>query len=136
MLKYFFLSFIIFPGFFILHVAGQSDSQQEKASTCEEARSVYDEAIAYSLRSSDKNVILIFSEGRNENQKALIERRIKAVKEHIRFRGVNNQSFVFAVGERVSGLGRLDIYVDGKKAWTLYAGRNAQLGSDCLAEPF
>lgn len=115
-----------------LAVGGQVAPRSDNApSTCEEVRHAYDEAIAHSQKSNQSKIIFIFREARKETKRDLTRLRIRALIQHVRFRGSEPGSFVFARGEKAAKLGTLEIYVEGRLEWQLFASKNATFGTDC-----
>lgn len=111
-------------------------TKSETPSNCEELRHILDESILSAAGANAARVIFIFTFGKQENSKALMDRRMKTVKNHIIFRSANVNRFLFAQGEKNQGLGKLEVYIKGKLEWELYAKRNSDFGYDCLKEPF
>lgn len=123
---------VVIINFLVLGVGGWPDKRSDNApSTCEEVRHAYDEAIAHSQKSSESKVIVIFREGKNETKKGLIKLRMKALSQHIKFRGSPFERFVLATGEKAPELGTLEIYIEGRLEWQLFAAPNALFGDDC-----
>lgn len=120
---------------FTSDILGQTTKTQ-KPSTCEEVRNAYDQSITSSISSEQRRVILIFRQGSRESSRLVFESQSRGFRKHARFRGADLSRFVFAQGERVVGLGKLEIFVEGKLTWELYASRGVVFGSDCLSESF
>jgi hypothetical protein len=106
----------------------------ELPSSCEYFSAVLDSSIiehrrlSEGLSGKESFLILIFKPGQLEKQKT-IEARIAKIRKHLQVRGQDLASTIFAVGERTSGLGKLEIYLDGKLFGELLfvQGRGAEI---------
>jgi hypothetical protein len=80
----------------------------------------------------DKSVIAIASLGRKESSRKLNRRRLGGLRSFLEGAGGLPQNrLIAAEGERVSGLGRIDIYVGGKLFLVFKMGRNKDLWKGC-----
>jgi hypothetical protein len=111
----------------------QIKSDKEIPSDCEYVRGILDATLAQVADIEDSNVILIFRLGKGEKSKAVINRRMELVRNHINFRKQNPEKFVLAEGEKTNGLGKVEIYIKGKLTEVLFAKKNVNLGYDCFS---
>lgn len=114
----------------------QSKSVKEYPSDCEHVRHILDQTLAQTSNLENVSTIIIFRLGRNETSRKVIDRRMKLVKNHIKFRNQKIGRFLLAEAEKTNGLGKLEIYIAGKLTGELFAKKNANFGYDCLEEPF
>lgn len=116
--------------------AQKNSFAKETPSDCEYVRHALDESLIRTSKNENSNVIFIFRLGKDENSKKILAQRVKTVKSHLKFRVPNFNRFVIAEGEKNSGLGKLEIYVEGRLVWELYAKKNLDIGYNCLEEPY
>lgn len=79
----------------------------------------------------DGVVIVIARLGNDETSRVHNRRRLLAVKGYLSRYGLHAQRIVTAEGERVSGYGRVELYIDGKLRIVLLANRNRGLCVEC-----
>lgn len=79
----------------------------------------------------DTVVIVIARLGDGETSRTHIRRRLVAVKNYLRKYGLPAQRIVAADGERISGYGRVELYVAGKLRVVVLAHRNKSLCVEC-----
>ena len=73
----------------------------------------------------DKLIILIARLGKSEFSRTLSQQRLRTVRDYLRFtRAVSEDRLVTAEGERVSDVGRVEAYVDGKLFMVFRLRRN------------
>lgn len=76
-------------------------------------------------------VIVIARLGNSETSRVHNRRRLLAVKNYLSKYGLTSQRVITAEGERMSGYGRVELYVDGKLRTALLANRNRALCVEC-----
>src|SRR5882724_11434814 len=63
----------------------------------------------------EETIIVIGRLGRGESSRELVRRRLRNLQEFIYFtRGISKERVVTAEGNRVNGLGQVDVYLNGK----------------------
>jgi hypothetical protein len=83
---------------------------------------------AHSEAGDDGLVIAVARLGDGERGRALNQRRLHNLRTYLeKFRKRAGETIVTAEGERVKGLGRVEVYVGGKLAVTLEPGRGQDL---------
>jgi hypothetical protein len=83
-------------------------------SHCESAKAEFD-LVASVANERDSNVIVIARLGKGEYSRSVARLRLAQVKDHLmRVRGYSSDRVVTAEGERVKGLGLVEIYIKGK----------------------
>ena len=121
---------IVFPIVLSLILINQTVSAQTKpviGSTCEDALALLDTAALDAMKDPDSYIIVIARLGDRERSTALNQRRLKAVLERLNDKARNKVAG--ASGARVSGSGRVEIYVGGKLLYVLSYSRNGII--DC-----
>lgn len=90
----------------------------------EETTSHYLDVIAKSA-AGDQSIIMIARLGDGESSRGVIRRRLSALRDYfVRTRGIAEGNVITAEGERVRGLGRVEIYVGGKLSVVFGMRRN------------
>jgi len=80
----------------------------------------------------EATIIVIGHLGRGESSRELVRRRLRNLKEFIYFtRGVSKERTVTAEGERVAGLGQIDVYINGKLFMVFRMRRNGDFLTNC-----
>lgn len=83
-------------------------------SRCESAKAEFD-LVASVANERDSNVIIVARLGKGEYSRRVARLRLSQVKDHLMMvRGVSSDRVVTAEGERVKGLGLVEIYIKGK----------------------
>jgi hypothetical protein len=83
-------------------------------SHCESAKAEFD-LIAAVANERDSNVIIISRLGKGEYSRGVGRRRLAQVRDHLMMvRGYCSDKVVAAEGERVKGLGLVEVYIKGK----------------------
>ena len=130
--KYTVLLLIFLSLFFHFRLFSQSKSGEEIPTECEAMRALLDNSLIRISQNEDASLIFIFRLGKSEKSRKVISRRMETIKNFFKFRIPAFNRFVLAEGERTAGLGKLEIYIDGKLTYELFAKKNADLGDDCL----
>ena len=107
---------------------GRKAEAAEKPTNCETASLVRDETIGAWREAPTANIILVARLGQGERSPSLGRRRLAAWVGRLRDWGADR--LVTAVGERTTGLGRVEIYVSGRLFFTILFKRNAAI-VDC-----
>lgn len=94
---------------------------------CEDALSLLDTAAVDAQTDVENSIIVIARLGDSEKSQKLNQRRLKAAAERLRDKARNN--VVAAVGGRVKGYGRLELYVGGRLRYVIAYPRNGII--DC-----
>ena len=82
-------------------------------SNCDTTKADFD--LIAQTAGSDGTIIVIGHLGRGESSRELVSRRLRNLQEFIYFtRGVSKERMVTAEGERVRGLGEVNVYINGK----------------------
>ena len=82
-------------------------------SDCDTSKANFD-LIAHAA-GDDTTIIVIGRLGRGESSRELVRRRLRNLKEFIYFtRGIAKERVITAEGNRVNGLGQVDVYLNGK----------------------
>ena len=76
-------------------------------------------------------MIAIARLGTGEVSRELSRRHLKNIRVYLREQGLSEGKLVVAIGERVRGSGRVEMYVGGKLIETLLANRRKDLCVDC-----
>ena len=76
-------------------------------------------------------IILVARSGMGERSRELNRRRLHNVSERLKAAGIEADKIVIAEGERVAGLGRVEIYASGRKIESLRASRNQDICVEC-----
>ena len=76
-------------------------------------------------------LILVARLGRGEKNRALNRRRLHNVSERLKAAGIEAKKVVVAEGERVSGLGRIEVYAGGRMVESLRVMRNQDICVEC-----
>lgn len=97
---------------------------------CDSTKSNFD--LIAQTAGGEGTIIVIGHLGRGELSRELVQRRLRNLKEFIYFtRGVSKERTVTAEGERVAGLGRIDIYINGKLFMVFRMRRNRDFLTNC-----
>lgn len=109
-----------------------TSAQESNSSHCEEHSAFLDVISQEALLGAGKDGVLIAIArlGIGESSKELSRRRLENVRVYLRNR-LPEGKLVVAAGERVKGLGRVEMYVGGKLVETLLANRNKDLCVAC-----
>jgi len=89
-------------------------------------RSVFSELIEKS-----DYLILVARLGRGEKNRDLNRRRLHNVSERVKAAGIEAKKIVIAEGERVPGLGRIEVYAGGRMVESLRVKRNQDICVEC-----
>jgi len=80
----------------------------------------------------DTVIIIIARLGTGEYSRGLNQRRLKIVREYLEMtRGIPQDRLIAAEGQRVRGLGQIDLYVGGKLFLRFTLNRNKDLARGC-----
>lgn len=80
----------------------------------------------------EATIIVIGRLGRAELSRKLVPRRLRNLQEFIYFtRGISKERIITAEGERVPGLGQVDVYIDGKLFMIFHMRRNRDFLTNC-----
>lgn len=81
---------------------------------------------------SEGTIIAIGHLGRGELSREIVRRRVRNLQEFMYFtRGVLKERTVTAEGERVQGLGQVDVYINGKLFMVFRMKRNRDFLTNC-----
>jgi len=98
---------------------------------CETTMAVLD-LVAQEARDAEKTVIIISRLGRGEASRSLTRLRLRNLRGYLYMtRGVEDKKIVLAEGERVMGLGKVEIYVEGKLHLVFHLKRNRDFWKGC-----
>ena len=109
------------------------DSYDERTFNCE----IYSQAVDimlteyWELIGKSDFLVLIARLGRGETNRKLNLRRLHNVRARIEFRYIDPKKFVIAEGEKVSGLGRVEVYAGGKLIEVFPVNRNRDICVEC-----
>lgn len=104
-------------------------SQDEIISNCEDAQRTV--STINNLKVND-NLIIISRLGKNETKKLIGRQRLEDVKSYLeRAWKRDPQTIILAEGEKSTGLGRLDFYVVGMLAESLFLPKNKTISFYC-----
>lgn len=97
---------------------------------CDTTKSNFD--LIAQTAGSQGTIIVIGHLGHGELSRELVRRRLRNLKEFIYFtRGVSKERTVTAEGERVAGLGQVDVYINGKLFMVFRMRRNRDFLTNC-----
>ena len=97
---------------------------------CDTTKAAFDH-IAQSA-GTEETIIVIGRLGRGELSRELIRRRLRNLEEFIYFtRGISKERVVKAEGERVDGLGQVEVYIKGKLFMIFRMKRNRDFLTNC-----
>jgi hypothetical protein len=97
---------------------------------CDSTKSNFD--LIAQTAGAEGTIIVIGHLGRGELSRELVRRRLRNLKEFIYFtRGVAKERTVTAEGERVGGLGQIDVYINGKLFMVFRMKRNRDFLTNC-----
>ena len=83
-------------------------------SYCESTKADFDE-IAAVANERDSNVIIISRLGKGERSRSISRLRLSQIRNHLMMvRGYSSDRIIIAEGERVKGLGLVEVYIKGK----------------------
>jgi hypothetical protein len=107
-------------------------AQKSVSNYCEEHSAFLDVISQDALLGAGKDGVLIAIArlGAGESRKDLNRRRLENVRVYLRKR-LPEGKLVVATGERVNGLGRVEVYLSGKLVESLLANPNKDLCVDC-----
>jgi hypothetical protein len=128
MIKLLSMSFLL-----TLFLSESVPAQNPIRSNCEEHSASLDFVRQEALSDVGKDgvIIAIARLGTGESSRALNRRRLSNVSVNLRDHGFSVKRLIVAQGERVSGYGRVELYVAGNLSQTLYAVRHKDLCVDC-----
>ena len=97
---------------------------------CESNKSLWD---SVAIDANDDLIILIARAGDGEAARRVNRRRLHNIYTYLTYiRGIPKERVVKAEGERVSGRGRIDVYLRGEMHMVFTVGRNEDLaGGEC-----
>jgi hypothetical protein len=97
---------------------------------CEETKSVLD--LIAQRAGSEGSIIIIGRLGARETSRKLNRQRIELLSDYLQnTRGVPAERIVLAEAQRVGGLGRVEIYLQGRLFTVFTINRNKDLGTGC-----
>ena len=96
---------------------------------CDAASGYLDHAVIDTLKLEGASLIIIARLGTGEKSSRLNQQRLSVEEEYIKRRG-SNLKYILAQGDRVVGLGRVELYVGGRLLHILPFKKNAK--SHCL----
>ena len=76
-------------------------------------------------------IVLVARLGKGETNRRFNQRRLHNIRERIIARGVDPKKFIVAEGEKVSGLGRVEVYAGGKLIEVFPVPRNRDVCVEC-----
>ena len=76
-------------------------------------------------------IVLVARLGKGETNRRFNQRRLHNIRERILARGIDPKKFVIAEGEKVSGLGRVEVYAGGKLIEVFPVPRNRDVCVEC-----
>ena len=99
-------------------------------SDCDTTKANFD-LIAHNV-GEDETVIVIGRLGRGESSRELVRSRLRNLGEFVYFtRGISKERVVTAEGDRVNGLGQVDVYKNGKLFIVFRMKRNRDFLTNC-----
>ena len=101
---------------------------------CHTTMSYLDDAMITAQHAGeDTTIILIARLGKGENTRKLNRERLRQLSDHMtENRGFSSGKIVTAEGERVNGLGQVDVYVEGKLHVIFKVKRNKDFAKGCV----
>lgn len=91
-------------------------------------------SVASELIKQSDFIILIARLGDGERNREFNRRRLHNVEEKLKADGVEEKKIIIAEGERVKGLGRVEIYIGGRMVESLRAKRNKDICVECCGD--
>jgi hypothetical protein len=76
-------------------------------------------------------IVLVARLGKGETNRRFNQRRLHNVRERIKMSGIDTKKIIVAEGERVSGLGRVEVYAGGKLIEVFPVWRNRDICVEC-----
>ena len=76
-------------------------------------------------------LVLVARLGKGETNRRFNQRRLHNIRERIIARGIDPKKFIVAEGEKVSGLGRVEVYAGGKLIEVFPVKRNRDVCVEC-----
>jgi hypothetical protein len=99
-------------------------------SDCDTTKANFDQ-IAHTA-GDEESIIAIGRLGRGESSRELVRRRLRNLQEFIYFtRGISKERVVTAEGNRVDGLGQVEVYIKGKLFIVFRLKRNRDFLTNC-----
>jgi hypothetical protein len=95
------------------------------AHNCEDALAILDFTLIEGQKDKESKFIVIAHLGDGERSQRLNQKRLRDVRSYFRQKGESR--VVLASGERMKGLGRLELYVSGKLLYILAFPRNGYI---------
>jgi hypothetical protein len=120
------LKLLLFGFFGVIVFSSNGYSQvksEEVSTTCEYIKNALDYSIVDWTNRKDTSIIFIFHRGATENGKTIIKARMNLIEEYLNSKN-GEISHVFAEGKPTTGLGRIDIFIEGKLRWQIVARKN------------
>jgi hypothetical protein len=97
---------------------------------CDSTKSNFD--LIAQTAGGEGTIIVIGHLGRGELSRKLVSRRLRNLKDFMYFtRGVSKERTVTAEGERVEGLGQIDVYISGQLFMVFRLSRNRDFLTNC-----
>jgi hypothetical protein len=109
---------------FVILSHGQVRDEIRKPASCESAAAVMDFAVIDTRKLPDSYLIIVARLGKRERSN-LNQIRLANAEEYVLRRG-SDLKYVLAVGQRTSGLGRLELYVGGRLYQIMPYEKNAK----------
>jgi hypothetical protein len=109
---------------FVILSHGQVRDETRKPASCESAAAVMDFAVIDTRKLPDTYLIIVARLGKRERSN-LNQIRLANAEEYVLRRG-SDLKYVLAVGQRTSGLGRLELYVGGRLYQIMPYEKNAK----------
>ena len=110
------------------HILGESGGID--GANCETTKAYMDDALIEA--GGEKSIIIIARRGDGERPNDVIQRRLYNLSGYLaETRGVSKERVITAEGERVRGLGRVEVYVGGKLSVIFKMRRNRDFFAKC-----
>lgn len=112
---------------------GRPPSEPYLPANCEDSEAYLDVVAGEALGAAAGGEVLIAVArmGNGETPMSLNRDRLEAVRMYLVRRGLPASNVVFARGERVSGLGRVEFYLSGTLSRSILARRNRGICTEC-----
>lgn len=107
-----------------------SNGEGIDGSNCDNTKALFD-LIAQNA-GAEETIIVIGKLGRGELSREIVRRRMRNLQDYIYFtRGVAKERVVMAEGDRINGLGQVDVYIKGKLVVIFRLKRNRDFLTNC-----
>lgn len=112
---------------------GELDSYDTRLGNCEQYSADIDRMTTKFAELIEKSdfLVLVAHLGKDETNRKFNHRRLHNVRERIIARGIDSKKFIVAEGEKVNGLGRVEVYAGGKLIEVFPVKRNRDICVEC-----